>query len=58
MVNVTWKTKDVGAGRGERYRKREEMTFVQKNCFSFFPISQAVCLLNVAFAAKGLVILH
>lgn len=26
--------------------------------FCFFAISQAVCLLNVAFAAKGLVILH
>lgn len=58
MADVTWKTKGVGAGWGERYCKREEMAFVEKNDTCFFPISQAVCLLNVAFAAKGLVILH
>lgn len=59
MANVTQeRKKGVLAGQGERYRKTEAVTFLQKNCFCFFPISQAACLLNVAFAAKGLVILH
>lgn len=61
MADVTQekkKKKGVVARQGERYCKIEEVTFLQKNCFCFFPISQAACLLNVAFAAKGLVILH
>lgn len=62
MANVTQekkkKKKGVVAEQGERYCKTEKMTFLQKNCLCFFHISQAACLLNVAFAAKGLVILY
>lgn len=56
MDTVTRKTKGVGAGQGKILQKRDDICV--ENCFCFFPISQAVCLLNVAFAAKGLVILH